>query len=83
MGERSPQIRIANPVGALRRVEPRPEAVERSDAVFLAGICPGVLTGRIGLNSPETDHVFPAVEARHDGYDIDCIHVIPNSRAAY
>jgi len=71
MGERSPQVRIANPVPPSVELSLRPEAVERSDAVFLAGICLGVLTGRIGFNSPETDHVFPAVEARHDGYDID------------
>jgi hypothetical protein len=27
-------------------------------------------TSRIGLNSPETDHVGPAGEARHYRYDV-------------
>jgi len=33
-----------------------------------------VLTSRIGLNGPQTEHVDPAVEARHGRYDVDGIH---------
>jgi hypothetical protein len=35
-----------------------------------------VLTCRIGLNGAVTDDIDPAVEARHDRYDVDGIHVV-------
>ena len=28
----------------------------------------------IEFDGPETEHVDPAVEARHDRYDVDCVH---------
>jgi hypothetical protein len=51
------------------------EAVARSDAGFLGGVRLCLLTSRIGLNSAVTDDIDPAVEARHDRYDVDGIHV--------
>jgi len=53
-----------------------PQAVERIDAGFLGGVRLCVLASRIGLNSAVTDHVGPAIEARHNRYDVDGIHVV-------
>jgi len=53
-----------------------PQAVERIDAGFLGGVRLRVLASRIGLNSAVTDHVGPAIEARHNRYDVDGIHVV-------
>jgi hypothetical protein len=55
-------------------LSPHHEAVTRSDARFQGGVRLGVLTSRIWFDGPETEHVDPAVEARHDRYDVDGIH---------
>jgi hypothetical protein len=52
----------------------RYKAVARSDAVVLNVVRLCVLTSRIWLNGPQTEHVDPAVEARHGRYDVDGIH---------
>jgi hypothetical protein len=59
----------------MRSVVLSQEAVACSDACFLVGVRLCVLTSRIGLNSAETDHVDPAVDARHERYDVDGVHV--------
>ena len=51
-----------------------PEAVERIDAGFLGGVRLCVLTSRVGLNSAVADDIGPAIEARHNGYDVEGIH---------
>jgi hypothetical protein len=38
---------------------------------------------QIGFNGPVTEHVETAVEARHDRYEIDGVHVMPLGGAAY
>jgi hypothetical protein len=68
-------LRYALQVQLMRSVVLSPEAVERIDAGFLGGVRPCVLTSRIGLNSAVTDDIDPAVEARHDRYDVDGVHV--------
>jgi hypothetical protein len=51
------------------------EAFARGDTGVLSVIGPRVTT-RIWLDGAETEHVDPAVEARHDRDDVDGIHVV-------
>jgi hypothetical protein len=52
-----------------------PEAVERIGAGVLGvvGLC---VTSRIWFDGAETEHVDPAIEARHNRYDVDGVHVL-------
>jgi len=52
----------------------RLETVMSSDAVGHRGVRLCVLTGRIALNSPQTEHFDPAVEARHCCDGVEGIH---------
>jgi hypothetical protein len=60
----------------MRRVVLGQEAIVCSYAGFFGGVRSCVLTCRIGLNGAVTDDIDPAVEARHDRYDVDGIHVV-------
>ena len=51
------------------------EAFARSDTGVLSVIGPRVTT-RIWLDGAETEHVGPAIEARHNRYDVDGVHVV-------
>ena len=61
-GEPSPRVRTANPVGVEH--PEHQETVPSSDAIVHCGVSLSVLAVRIGLNSPQTEHFDPAVEAR-------------------
>jgi hypothetical protein len=52
-----------------------PEAVEPIGAGALGVVGPCV-TSRIWFDGTETEHVGPAIEARHNRYDVDGIHVV-------
>ena len=56
------------------------EAFARSDAGVLSVIGPRVTT-RIWFDGAETEHVDPAVEARHDRDDVDGIHMVAQKQA--
>jgi len=73
-------FRCAPQVQLMRSVVLSPEAVERIDAGFLGGVRLCVLTSRIRFNSAMTDNIGPTVEARHDRYDVDGIHVVPREQ---
>jgi hypothetical protein len=64
----------------------RHELVTHSDAGVQRRLRPCALTGRAGLNGPQTDHLGPAAQARHYRYDVDGIHVMrdhgPRPKAA-
>ena len=51
------------------------EAFESSDAGVVAVVRPCV-TSRIWFDRPETEHVDPAVDTRHDRDDVNGIHVM-------
>jgi hypothetical protein len=59
----------------MRRVVLSPEAVDRIGAGALGVVGPCV-TSRIWFDGTETEHVGPAIEARHNRYDVDGIHVV-------
>jgi hypothetical protein len=35
----------------------------------------------VGFDRAEAEHLNPAIESRHDGYDVEGIHVAGRSRA--
>jgi len=46
-----------------------------ADAVVWGGVRSCGLSGRIGLNGPETEHIDAAAEARNDCNDVGRVHV--------
>jgi len=58
------------------------EAFARSDTGVLSVIGPRVTT-RIWFDGAETEHVDPAVEARHDRDDVDGIHVVAQKQCRW
>jgi len=62
-------------VQLMRSVVLNPEAVDRIAAGIL-GIVGPCVTSRIWFDGAETEHVGPAIEARHNRYDVDGVHVV-------